>query len=216
MAIKRSTYLRKLIGQGENQQLDFKFGITDSKKIARTLSAFSNTDGGRLLIGVKDNGAIAGIRSDEEFYMIEAAAQMYCKPAIMFESKSHKVENNLILEIYISKNITPPVLAPGKGDKWYAYIRVNDENILANRVLMKYWDKKKKDDALFIKLSDSEKLLLNYLEEHQSISLSKFTRISQLTRNRAEHILAEFMIMDLIRMEISENKTNYKLISTIT
>lgn len=46
--------------------LDFKFEISDSKKIARSLVAFANTDGGRLLIGVKDNGVISGIRSEEE------------------------------------------------------------------------------------------------------------------------------------------------------
>ena len=64
--MRRRHPIEELIAQGEHQQLDFKFEVSDSKKIARTLSAFANTDGGRLLIGVKDNGAIAGVRSDEE------------------------------------------------------------------------------------------------------------------------------------------------------
>jgi len=37
------------IEAGEDQQLDFKCCVSDSRKIARTLSAFSNSDGGRLL-----------------------------------------------------------------------------------------------------------------------------------------------------------------------
>ena len=61
----------KLIAQGEHQQQDFKFCINDSRKIARSLVAFANTDGGRLLIGVKDNGKIIGVRSDEEYYMLQ-------------------------------------------------------------------------------------------------------------------------------------------------
>ena len=69
--------LHRLIAQGEHQQQDFKYEISDARKIARTLSAFANTDGGRLLIGVKDNGKIAGVRSDEEIYMVEAAASRY-------------------------------------------------------------------------------------------------------------------------------------------
>lgn len=64
-------YIHALIAEGEHQQQDFKFEISDTRKIAKTLSAFANTDGGRLLIGVKDNGKIAGVRSDEEKYMIE-------------------------------------------------------------------------------------------------------------------------------------------------
>ena len=51
-------YIHALIAEGEHQQQDFKFEISDARKIAKTLSAFSNTDGGRLLIGVKDNERI--------------------------------------------------------------------------------------------------------------------------------------------------------------
>ncbi len=46
-------YIHALIAEGEHQQQDFKFEISDARKIAKTLSAFANTDGGRLLIGVK-------------------------------------------------------------------------------------------------------------------------------------------------------------------
>lgn len=63
--MKKIHPIEALIEQGEHQQLDFKFEVSDSKKIARTLSAFANTDGGRLLIGVKDNGNISGVRSEE-------------------------------------------------------------------------------------------------------------------------------------------------------
>jgi len=50
-------YLKDLISGGEGQQLDFKYCISDSRKIARTLSAFANSGGGKLLIGVRDNGS---------------------------------------------------------------------------------------------------------------------------------------------------------------
>jgi len=46
--------LHRLIDEGEHQCLDFKFRIDSSLKIAKTLSAFANSDGGKLLIGVKD------------------------------------------------------------------------------------------------------------------------------------------------------------------
>ncbi len=40
------SYIKDLIAEGEHQRLDFKFEISDSKKIARTLAAFANTNGG--------------------------------------------------------------------------------------------------------------------------------------------------------------------------
>jgi len=85
-------YLQQLIAEGEHQQQDFKFEISDARKIARSLSAFSNTDGGRLLIGVKDNGRIAGVRSEEEIYMIEAAAKLYCRPNVEIGVQTYEVD----------------------------------------------------------------------------------------------------------------------------
>ena len=46
-------HITKLIAEGEHQQLDFKFEISDAHKIARTLVAFANTGGGRLLVDRK-------------------------------------------------------------------------------------------------------------------------------------------------------------------
>ncbi|MCK7530152.1 MAG: ATP-binding protein [Marinilabiliales bacterium] len=84
---KASQYINALIQLGENQRLDFKFEISDAKKMARTFSAFANTDGGKLLIGVKDNGRITGIRSEEEIYMAESSAHLYCKPAVEYHNQ---------------------------------------------------------------------------------------------------------------------------------
>ncbi|NCB09310.1 MAG: ATP-binding protein, partial [Bacteroidia bacterium] len=91
-----SAFLYKLIEEGEHQQQDFKYCINDSKKIAKSLVAFANTDGGRLLIGVKDNGKIAGVRTDEEFYMVEAAAKIYSKPPVHFSTKQWLVEGKTV------------------------------------------------------------------------------------------------------------------------
>ena len=79
MRTKKSHYIQDLILEGEHEHQDFKYQITDARKIARSIAAFANNSGGHLLIGVKDNGNIAGVRSEEEIYMIETAAQMYCR-----------------------------------------------------------------------------------------------------------------------------------------
>ena len=79
------------IAEGEHVRQDFKFAISDARKIAKSLSAFANTGGGRLLVGVKDNGQIAGVRSEEEIYMVEAAATVYCRPPLQLTHTIHKV-----------------------------------------------------------------------------------------------------------------------------
>ncbi|MBQ3990536.1 MAG: ATP-binding protein, partial [Bacteroidales bacterium] len=83
--------LLERIAEGEGLHLDFKHCISDSGKIARSLAAYANTDGGSLLIGVRDNGSIAGVSSEEECYMIETAAMLYTYPVVEYTTISHRV-----------------------------------------------------------------------------------------------------------------------------
>ena len=210
LANTEQQYIKSLIAKGENQQLDFKFEINDSRKIARTLVAFANTDGGKLLVGVKDNGAISGVRSDEEYYMVEAAANMFCKPEMPFDVKKWIVDKKIVLEISVQQGRNP-FFAKDENGKWMAYVRVNDQNILANRVLIEVWKRKKKPHGIFIKYSKNENDLLLYLSENKKISLSKYTRVSKLTIKEAEKILINLLCLDVIQMELSEKGALYSL-----
>jgi len=204
-------YIYKLIAEGEHQRLDFKFEITDARRIARSLAAFANTDGGRLLIGVKDNGAIAGVRSDEEFYMLEAAAKMYCRPPVDFSSKEWTINGKTVIEIIIPKSPLKPHFAAHKDGKWLVYVRVADQNLLANRVLLKFWEKDKLSKGVYLKFTDKEKLLLEYLEQNPTITLSRFSRMAGITRVKAESILVRFLLLRTIRIIITDNQTFYEL-----
>ena len=51
-AVHDKDYIFELIEEGEHEQQDFKFAISDSRKIARSIAAFANNRGGRLLVGV--------------------------------------------------------------------------------------------------------------------------------------------------------------------
>jgi predicted HTH transcriptional regulator len=206
-----NSHIIYLIQSGENQQLDFKFEISDSRKIAKTLVAFSNTDGGKLLIGVKDNGKIAGVRTDEEFFMVQAAADMYCKPAVNFESKRWVVEGKTVLEITIPKGTDIPYFANSEPDRWLAYIRVKDENILATPVHLKVWRYKTHDRGVLIEYSEKIKLLMEYLEVNPSISISRFCRTAFLPKNTAEKILADLIYFGLLEMVYVDNHFVYKL-----
>lgn len=207
----QNSYIKGLIKGGEHQQLDFKFEISDSRKIAKTLVAFSNTDGGKLLIGVKDNGKIAGVRTDEEFFMVQAAADMYCKPAVTFESKRWVVEGKTVLEITIPKGIDYPYFAQTEPGKWLAYVRVKDENILATSVHLKVWRNKSHDKGVLIEYSEKVKKLLEYLELNQTISISKFCRTAFIPKNTAENILADLIYFGLIEIVYQDKYFLYQL-----
>lgn len=208
--MKKKHPIELLIEEGEHQQLDFKFEVSDSKKIARTLSAFANTDGGRLLIGVKDNGNISGIRSEEEYYMIEAASKMYTRPEVPFEATRWEVNGKTVLEVYIAPSPDRPHTAPDKDDKYKAYIRVADENILANEVLMLAWQKKRQANGTLLKISKPVERLFAYLEEHPFIHINQFCRLAHIHYYTAKNIISDLLAIDALQYVVVEKRILYR------
>ncbi len=206
-----NTYLYKLIQEGEHQQQDFKYCINDSRKIAKSLVAFANTDGGKLLVGVKDNGKIAGIRTDEEFYMVEAAAKIYSNPQINFSTQQWHVEGKTVLEIQIEASTTKPHYAKNEDGKWLAYTRVHDENILAHIIQLNIWKKNNSQVGIHFTYSESEKILVEYLQENATITFSKFIRLAHISRNKAEEVLTNSVIMDIVKMKTEKEGTFFTL-----
>ena len=206
-----NTYLNNLIAGGEGLHLDFKYEISDSKKIARTLSAFANTEGGRLLIGVKDNGKISGIRSDEEYYMLESAAQLHCKPEVSFTVKQWTANGKTILEGRIEKSNSPPHYARAENGRWMAYFRVGDENILANEIMIKVWRRSSNPAGTLIRYTDKEKILFDYLNVNETITLSTFQRIARITYRTAVKIMVNLLVLNLIKINFTDKKPVYSL-----
>lgn len=84
--MKTCAELYKIIDQGEGQKLEFKNSLIlrDSIKLARTMASFANAQGGRILIGVSDDGEFEGMtanKNDEEIIMNIASDR--CDPRLI-------------------------------------------------------------------------------------------------------------------------------------
>jgi predicted HTH transcriptional regulator len=206
-----NTGLHKLIDEGEHQKQDFKFCINDSKKIAKSLVAFANTDGGRLLIGVKDNGKVVGIQTDEEYYMVESAAKIFSNPPISFSTKQWHNDGKTVLEIAVNPSEKKPHFARDENGKWLAYIRIRDENVLAHKIQLVVWEKQSSPHGIWFSYSDAEKFLIDYLQTNKNITFSKFIRLAHISRKKAEEILSNFIIMDVVKMHASRDGTTFEI-----
>ena len=194
--------LHRLIAQGEHQQQDFKYEISDARKIARTLSAFANTDGGRLLIGVKDNGKIAGVRSDEEIYMVEAAAALYCIPPVQCHMTTHRIDGRGVVIAEVRPVDKRPVRAQLDDGKLCAFMRIADENIVASPVQMALWREANDEEGTLLPFTPRERALLQMLSEAQGpMTLNRFARLGRLPRHRAVRLLAQFIRFGLAEQQ---------------
>lgn len=204
-------YIHALIAEGEHQRQDFKFEISDARKIAKTLSAFANTDGGRLLIGVKDNGRIAGVRSAEEQYMIEAAARLYCQPEVDYRLQTYLVEGRTVLLAEIDESPRKPVYARDESGRCLAYLRIKDENILATPVHLCVWQQSGSPRGELMEYTGREQLLLRLLEENAHLSLNRYCRLARLPRRAAEHLLAKFVRYGIVEPVFEGHKFHFRL-----
>jgi hypothetical protein len=204
-------YVKNLIKKGENQELDFKFEISDARKMAKTFSAFANTTGGKLLIGVKDNGKISGVRSEEEAYMAESAAHVFCKPAVRFTIKKWEVEGKSVLEVEIPFSRKRPHFAKDDKGDWIAYVRVGDQNIKASRILVNVWKNEGRRQGVLLNYGKEEEALIEYLRENEKISLSGFIRIAKTNRIRAEKVLVRLITIRVVEVEITDQTIYFKL-----
>lgn len=198
-AIHDKELILELIEEGEHEEQDFKFSISDSRKIARSISAFANNRGGRLLVGVKDNGNIAGIRSDEEFYMIEQAAEMYCRPAQKVDQTLYCIEGKYVLLVKICKS-TVPVLAQGDNRKWQPYYRIDDENIQVPPLVLRLWNTRKKKSAL-LHFSETEARLLDFVSKSKGTSVLDIAKSLHLSRAFTESTVVTLCSLDVLKLD---------------
>lgn len=189
-----------LISLGESQTLEFKFELNSARRISETLSAFSNTNGGTLLIGVKDNGVPAGIRLEEEVHVLEAAADIYCKPALKLTMKRHDIAGKTILEVKVPEAVEKPILSEYEPDKSKAWLRINASNRLATPVHLRLWKFASKTPPPS-EFTVSEKLVLDLFVKRKWLSLNQVSKLSKLPRNKVIQSLADFMRWGIIHCE---------------
>jgi predicted HTH transcriptional regulator len=117
--------------------LDFKLHISNSAKLAKTLTAFANTDGGTVVIGVSDKKDLVGIDPEEELYMVEKSSKNHCSPPVevdfeLFETEvpngAEEKKEVYILMAHVSKSATPHYYIGQDGKKAF-YKRVYDRTI---------------------------------------------------------------------------------------
>lgn len=210
--IKGKFYIASLIEEGEHEHQDFKFAVSDARKIARSLSAFANNDGGRLLIGVKDNGVIAGVRNEEDVYVVEQAAEMYCIPSQPIRVTAFRTEGgHTVMRVEIDRAASRPVHVKEADGHLKAYYRVKDENIAAPELMVRAWKLEASSRGAVISVDRHGLSLLDLAREEGGVTLETFMVSAHVSRPAAEEIALTLYGMGLI--DFHYNGTEFTLLA---
>lgn len=204
--------IKQQIFTGEGVTIDFKKTITSCEKIAKTMVSFANNKGGRLLIGVADDGSIKGVKNeDEEKYMIERATSLFCKPMLEPIFEEIYIDDKLILVVNIAESDMKPHYALGEDKKWWVYIRVKDKSILASKIVVDVLQHNS-DSPVIITYTENEKTLLSYLNINQKITLKEYALLIKLSRKKAAKILVGFILAGIIKVNSTETEEYYQAV----
>lgn len=204
--------IKKYLIDGEGETLDYKQEISSASKIAKTMVSFANHKGGVLLVGVRDNRSIAGIRSEDEKYMLELAASFYCKPEINLELEEHNIGGKIILECTIPEGELKPYSAKGEDGKWWVHIRNKDKSLLASKIVVDLLKRQASNKGTFIKYGKNEEALLKYLEDNERITLQQFRKMVNISKWRASKILVNLISAGVIINHTYEKPEFYTLV----
>lgn len=184
--------LQKIISAGEGLRMDFKQQVEDQRKIARTLVAFANCEGGSLLIGVKDNHKISGVNPEEELHMIQGAADLYCYPKVKFDYQIWQEEMKLVLEVRVSKDHSQLYKALDDQGKRRVFLRIEDHTLKANKVIENGIRLKRRNVERPVVVSDQYLSLLSWISQLESpITLSAiYENYSKLKMKEIDESLA--------------------------
>ncbi|RIV19831.1 ATP-binding protein [Fibrisoma montanum] len=199
--------LTELIEQGEGTRLEFKSSISASHRIARTLTAFANTVGGVLIVGVTDDGKIAGVDSElHEMRKIEQATDFFVEPAITISYETRRVDGRLVLLIDVPESTDKPHYAVDEQGTRTIYVRSKDKSVPTNKLII---SQESADNQLL--QSPAVRTLIQFLRKNDSITAARMAQLVNISDQRATKLLRQLTEQGLLLMIDQPRPVRYSL-----
>ena len=177
--------------KGESEKIEFKENAKTNTYI-KTVVAFANGNGGKIVFGVKDNKEIVGV--ENEFEVMDGiinAISNSCYPMIVPDISLHTLENKTVILVEIEGGKKKPYYLKSKGMQKGTYIRsgattriIEEDYVLKELVLEgenKYFDQQVCHGE---SISDEEiEKFCEWLEKLARKNSETDTKIKKVTRN---------------------------------
>ncbi|RYD01841.1 hypothetical protein N752_28120 [Desulforamulus aquiferis] len=124
LAIKELIYRH-----GESKTLEFKEMVND--RLLQTIVAFANTEGGKIILGVSDDGNIVGAKLEGIKEQIQNKIETHITSCPNVNYFSYKIDGKYILVIEVHEGADKPYSIDLHSNKPQFYVRRDGSNRLA-------------------------------------------------------------------------------------
>jgi len=208
--------VQRFVGNGEGQFVEFKLRVPEPARLAKEVIAFANSGGGRVFIGVDDDGTIVGVKdSAEEEFALQEALNRYCRPKMKWSSVRVPITSKRdVIVVTVGSSPKKPhfVLVKPRGRSGPAYVRVQDMSVEASPESIMLMRAERLDEGVHFEFGKTELLLMRYLEQYSKVTVPGFAQIGNLSKKEAGGILVTLTragILDQYR----EARGDYYMIS---
>lgn len=203
---------KKLIRSGESQQVEFKRKIKYPEKVIKELVAFANTDGGWLFVGVSDDGELPGVKyPDDEIFALNQAIEKYCKPNLPKAIETIRLKEGAWLVVYSIPSSDKKPHSVNIDGKKQVFVRAKDKSIKASKQVTEIIQRRRKQKNVSFNFGDKEKWLMDYLDRHDSITLSEFKKRNNLSTYMASRGLILMVLANVLDVKPSDKEDRYVL-----
>lgn len=126
--------LLEIIANGENSGIEFKRDDLRPEQLAKEIVALANFQGGKILLGVEDDGSITGIqRQDLETWVMDTVFGRYVHPLILpFYEEIAMDDGKRVAVVSLTQGIDKPYVVRN-NNREEIFVRVGTTSRLATR-----------------------------------------------------------------------------------
>ncbi len=125
--------LLEIIANGENSGVEFKRDDIRPEQLAKEIVALANFQGGRIILGVEDDGAISGLQQDNvQEWVLNVFRDKVFPQIIPFYEEIKLDDQHRVAVITIATGVSKPYMLK-HNNREEIYIRMGDRSELASR-----------------------------------------------------------------------------------
>lgn len=201
--------IRKNIKSGKDISFDFLEDADNYLLVAKLISSFSNTQGGRIVFGVRENGKINGVLPNEIIDNVNELILVHQLMDIVLTYKQLKIERHLLVlcDVEIG-NDKRAIELDGKPNY---FIRIGGRSLLANKIILRMWAMKMNSH---VKINALDSSIVDVMAKKRIDSLSKLYKEFPLRNSDVDLSLSKLIFLKQIELYEKENTIKYRLCST--